>query len=61
MNRRPGLSARLKLTLSYAGFLILAGTLMLAVVWVFVLRWLRTDDPRAMPTSCAISLRSQPS
>ncbi|MFI6519798.1 sensor histidine kinase [Spirillospora sp. NPDC050679] len=46
MNRRPGLSARLKLTLSYAGFLLLGGALLLAVVWVFVLRWLRNDDPR---------------
>jgi two-component system sensor histidine kinase VanS len=39
MNRRPGLSARLKLTLSYAGFLLLAGALLLAVVWVFLLRY----------------------
>ncbi|WP_345444230.1 HAMP domain-containing sensor histidine kinase [Actinoallomurus vinaceus] len=45
MNRRPGLSARLKLTLSYAGFLLLAGALLLAVVWVFVLRWVPDDDP----------------
>ncbi|MFC9504179.1 sensor histidine kinase [Streptomyces sp. NPDC057002] len=45
MNRRPGLSARMKLTISYAGFLLIAGTLLLAVVWVFVLRWLPTDDP----------------
>jgi two-component system sensor histidine kinase VanS len=29
------LSARLKLTLSYAGFLVFAGTLMLAAIWVF--------------------------
>ena len=48
MNRRPGLSARLKLTLSYAGFLLLAGALLLTVMWVFVLRWLRTDDPKAI-------------
>ncbi|WP_413105333.1 sensor histidine kinase [Streptomyces sp. Inha503] len=48
MNRRPGLSARLKLTISYAGFLLLAGALLLAVVWVFVLRWLPTDDPRSI-------------
>ncbi|MCQ6246600.1 sensor histidine kinase [Streptomyces malaysiensis] len=48
MNRRPGLSARLKLTLSYAGFLLLAGALLLAVVWVFVLRWLPNDDPRSI-------------
>jgi two-component system sensor histidine kinase VanS len=45
VNRRPGLSARLKLTVSYAGFLLLAGALLLAVVWVFVLRWLPDVDP----------------
>ncbi|WP_242903604.1 sensor histidine kinase [Actinomadura terrae] len=39
MNRRPGFSVRLKLTLSYAGFLMLAGALLLAVVWVFLLRY----------------------
>ncbi|MFC5996452.1 sensor histidine kinase [Pseudonocardia hispaniensis] len=38
MNRAPGLSVRLKLTLSYAGFLILAGALLLAIVWLFLLR-----------------------
>ena len=38
MDRAPGLSVRLKLTLSYAGFLMLAGALLLAVVWVFLLR-----------------------
>jgi two-component system sensor histidine kinase VanS len=32
------LSVRLKLTLSYAGFLMLAGALLLAAVWVFMLR-----------------------
>ncbi|HEY2542772.1 MAG TPA: HAMP domain-containing sensor histidine kinase [Gaiellaceae bacterium] len=31
---------RLKLTLSYAGFLMLAGVLMLAAVWVVVLRYI---------------------
>jgi two-component system sensor histidine kinase VanS len=31
MDRRPGLSVRLKLTLSYAGFLMLAGGVLLAV------------------------------
>jgi two-component system sensor histidine kinase VanS len=35
------LSVRLKLTLSYAGFLMLAGALLLAAVWVFLLRDLR--------------------
>ncbi|HET8786360.1 MAG TPA: HAMP domain-containing sensor histidine kinase [Candidatus Limnocylindrales bacterium] len=39
MGRPPGLSVRLKLTLSYAGFLMLAGALLLAVVWVFLLRY----------------------
>ena len=38
MDRPPGLSVRLKLTLSYAGFLMLAGFLLLAAVWVFLLR-----------------------
>jgi two-component system sensor histidine kinase VanS len=32
------MSVRLKLTLSYAGFLMLAGILLLAAVWVFLLR-----------------------
>jgi two-component system sensor histidine kinase VanS len=34
MERRRGLSVRLKLTLSYAGFLMVAGVLMLAAAWV---------------------------
>jgi two-component system, OmpR family, sensor histidine kinase VanS len=38
MDRAPGLSVRLKLTLSYAGFLMLAGALLLAAAWVFLLR-----------------------
>jgi two-component system, OmpR family, sensor histidine kinase VanS len=40
MDRAPGLSVRLKLTLSYAGFLLLAGVLMLAAVGEFYLRHL---------------------
>ena len=39
MARAPGLSVRLKLTLSYAAFLMLAGALLLAAVWVFLLRY----------------------
>jgi two-component system sensor histidine kinase VanS len=39
VDRRPGLSVRLKLTLSYAGFLMVAGTLLLAAVWLFLLRY----------------------
>jgi two-component system, OmpR family, sensor histidine kinase VanS len=34
VDRAPGLSVRLKLTLSYAGFLMVAGALMLAAVWL---------------------------
>jgi two-component system sensor histidine kinase VanS len=39
MDRAPGLSIRLKLTLSYAGFITLTGALLLAAVWVFLLRY----------------------
>jgi two-component system, OmpR family, sensor histidine kinase VanS len=34
VDRAPGLSVRLKLTLSYAGFLMLAGALLLAAAWL---------------------------
>jgi two-component system, OmpR family, sensor histidine kinase VanS len=44
VDREPGLSVRLKLTLSYAGFLMVAGALLLAAVWVFLLR----DRPASM-------------
>ena len=37
--RRSGVSVRLKLTLSYAGFLMVAGALLLGTVWVFLLRY----------------------
>src|ERR1700761_4391535 len=39
VDRAPGLSVRLKLTLSYAAFLMLAGVLLLAAVWLFLLRY----------------------
>jgi two-component system, OmpR family, sensor histidine kinase VanS len=38
VDRAPGWSVRLKLTLSYAGFLMVAGALLLGAVWVFLLR-----------------------
>lgn len=47
MPRRPGPSARLKLTLSYAAFLLAAVALLLAVVWVFLLRYV---PAQAIPT-----------
>jgi two-component system, OmpR family, sensor histidine kinase VanS len=52
VDRAPGLSVRLKLTLSYAGFLMLAGALMLAAAWLagqqrqsfeFLLRYVPDD------------------
>src|SRR4051812_22369825 len=51
MTREPGLSVRLKLTLSYAGFLMLAGGLLLAVVWVFLLRYVPDGAIRAQGPS----------
>jgi two-component system, OmpR family, sensor histidine kinase VanS len=39
VDRAPGLSVRLKLTLSYAGVIMLVGTALLAVVWLFLLRY----------------------
>ncbi|MEU9061662.1 HAMP domain-containing sensor histidine kinase [Streptomyces sp. NPDC048430] len=51
MRRRPGLSARLKLTLSYAGFLAVAGALLLAVVWMFLLRYVPDNSQGLLGTS----------
>src|SRR5215207_1946065 len=55
VDRAPGLSVRLKLTLSYAGFLMLAGVLLLAVVWVFLLRYV---PDRAIPVGPSVPTRS---
>lgn len=44
MARRRGLSVRLKLTLSYAAFLMIAGALLLAVVYVFLLRYVPANN-----------------
>jgi two-component system sensor histidine kinase VanS len=48
MDRAPGLSVRLKLTFSYAGFVTLVGALLLLVAWVFALRWVPDHDPRTI-------------
>jgi two-component system, OmpR family, sensor histidine kinase VanS len=40
VDRPPGLSVRLKLTLSYAAFLMVAGALLIGVVWVLLVRYL---------------------
>ena len=47
MDRAPGLSVRIKLTLSYAGFLVVAGAALLVVAWVVLLRDL--PDVSALP------------
>jgi two-component system sensor histidine kinase VanS len=49
VDRAPGMSVRLKLTLSYAGFLMVAGALLLAVVLVFLLRYVPDGPSRAVP------------
>lgn len=54
MDRAPGLSLRLKLTLSYAGFLMLAGALLMAAVWVFLLRYV-PDRMMIIPGSTDIA------
>src|SRR3954469_20276797 len=43
VDRAPGLTVRLKLTLSYAGLLMLAGAVLLGAVWVFLLRYVPDD------------------
>ena len=50
MPRPRGLSVRLKLALSYAIFLMVAGVLLIAVVWLFLLRYV-PDPPRHAPGS----------
>lgn len=50
MARPPGLSVRLKLTLSYAGFVMLAGGLLLVTVWVFLLRYVPESTTNAEVT-----------
>lgn len=51
--RGRGLSVRLRLTLSYAAFLMVAGVLLLAVVWVYLLRYVPEGpfpDPVFLPS-----------
>ncbi|MFJ8657077.1 sensor histidine kinase [Streptomyces rochei] len=49
MDRAPGLSVRLKLTLSYAGFLVVAGVLLLSAIGAFLWQegWLQTTEEGA--------------
>ncbi|MFD5074345.1 sensor histidine kinase [Streptomyces sp. NPDC058371] len=56
------MSVRLKLTLSYAGFLMVAGALLLAAVWVFLLRYVPDRamliNPDDGPTNGVFPIRS---
>jgi two-component system sensor histidine kinase VanS len=54
VDRAPGFSVRLKLTLSYAGFLMLAGALLLGAVWLFLLRYV----PEVIYTPMSVPDRS---
>jgi two-component system, OmpR family, sensor histidine kinase VanS len=49
VDRAPGLSVRLKLTLSYAGFLMLASALLLAAMWLSVLRYIPDEVVYGLP------------
>src|SRR5688572_33380859 len=49
VDRASGLSVRLKLTLSYAGFLMLASALLLAAVWVSLLRYIPDEVTYGLP------------
>ncbi|MFD4635783.1 sensor histidine kinase [Lentzea sp. NPDC058436] len=51
MPRPPGLSARLKLTLSYAGIVVVAGVVLLAVAWWYLLRFVPDNDQGLLFTS----------
>jgi two-component system sensor histidine kinase VanS len=48
------MSVRLKLTLSYAGLLMLAGALLLAAVWVFLLRYVPDRAVLNVPNATTI-------
>ncbi|WP_327351019.1 sensor histidine kinase [Streptomyces sp. NBC_01304] len=62
MDRQPGVSVRVKLTLSYAGFLMLAGALLMAAVWVFLLRYVpdraMLKNPDDRPNGGVFPIRS---
>lgn len=51
MARAPGMSVRLKLTLSYAGIIVLTGALLLGAVWLFLLRYVPDQALLNDPTS----------
>src|SRR5262245_49504629 len=58
VDRAAGLSVRLKLTLSYAAFLMLAGALLLAAVWLFLLRYVPESALISTPVPGPFPIRS---
>jgi len=56
VTRPRGLSARITLTLSYVGLVLVAGALILTVVWLFLLRYV-PDEPLFTDTGFAPSQR----
>jgi two-component system sensor histidine kinase VanS len=58
VDRPPGLSVRLRLTLSYAGFLMLAGASLLAAVWLFLLRYVPENALISTPVPGPFPIRS---
>jgi two-component system sensor histidine kinase VanS len=62
VDREPGVSVRLKLTLSYAAFLMVAGVLLLAVVWLFLLRYVPDviNTPLPVPDRSDLELAFAP-
>ena len=55
MARAPSQSVRLKLTLSYAGFLVLASALLLAAVWLFLLSYIPDSALLTVPGAPGLS------
>jgi two-component system sensor histidine kinase VanS len=58
VDRAPGLSVRLKLTLSYAGVIMLVGAALLAVVWLFLLRYVPENALISTPVPGPFPIRS---
>ncbi len=57
-DRAAGLSVRVKLTLSYAGLIVLVGTSLLAVVWLFLLRYVPASALISTPVPGPFPVRS---
>lgn len=58
MVRAPGLSVRLRLTLSYAAIVVVTGMLVIGTAWLFVLRYL--DDDIAFRTTGLLYSKDDP-